>query len=328
MPNPVGSDQYVDQLMTDMSVAYVQKDTAFAAHRAAPIVPVKLQGGLFAKYDKGDFNRLQMAKRADGKPAAQGGYRTDNSGTYFCHEYALDVPIGRQERANAVPPYDPARDKTLFLTQQGLINRESIFAANAMGASIWSGQTDQAGVAAAPGANEFLRFDAAGSDPIAVLESGLDAVRTATGKRPNQIVLGAAVWKSLKNHADIVDRIKHVSAEVVKAEIVASLLELEKGLVVSGAVKTNSNEGQTDTLADIVGKSLLMHYVEENPGVMNPSAVQTFAWSEFLGGDKGGGQIKRWYENTPDAEIVRIQQAFDVKVVAADLGAFYSAVVS
>src|SRR4051812_10412587 len=115
MPNPTPGSVYVNKLLTDQSIAYVQSDDNFAALKAAPPTPAVLQSGLVAKYSKEDFLQVNMAPRAAGERSREGGYRTDNTLTYNCGDFALSRPVTDQERANSQDPYQPDRDTTVYL---------------------------------------------------------------------------------------------------------------------------------------------------------------------------------------------------------------------
>lgn len=317
--NPTPNGVRIDELASDWSVGYVQDDLSFVARRAAPVVPVKSQGGKFARYDKGDFNRRQMAKKAPGAPTPSGGYRTDNSGNYFCDVYALKRVVPVEETGNEQQPYDARRDTTVFLTQQALINWESLFADAVMKSGVWTAQADKVGGA------DFDKFSDSASTPLQLLREGIESIRTgaARSKRKVMAVIGAQVWSVLADHADLVDRIKHTSSDSVTPDLLARLLGIKDVLVAEGVV-TSSKEGQSAALADIVGNSITLLYVNETPGIMNPSAAQTFMWSTLRGADQGGGQIESFDDPDADGEALRIKHAPSVQIVMPDAGCHFA----
>ena len=89
-----------------------------------------------------------MQRRAPGTPAASVGYRLDNTPTYFADVWGEAKPIPDQLRGNADAVLNLDRDVAEFLTQQALIRREKIFAANLFTTGKWN--TDMTGVAAGP----------------------------------------------------------------------------------------------------------------------------------------------------------------------------------
>ena len=86
-------------------------------------------------------------------------------------------------------------------------------------------------------------------------------------------------------------------------------------------------EGETAVMAMVQGSDALLCYVNPAPGLLMPSAGYIFSWkgvSDGLGLDVG---ISKWYEQKLKADRVEGEIAFDDKVVATDLGYFFSAAI-
>ena len=162
------------------------------AAQVCPVIPVTKQSDRYYVYNRGDFFRDQMQKRAPGTPAASIGYRLDNTPTYFADVWAEAKPIPDQLRGNADAVLNMDRDATEFLSQQALIRREKIFAANLFTTGKWN--TDMTGVAAGPAAGQFLQWNDPASNPIEDIRAGKLAIKQATGYPANTLVhLGTGV---------------------------------------------------------------------------------------------------------------------------------------
>src|ERR1035441_6249553 len=144
MYTPTPGDVHVNTPLTQISIAYLQNQDQFVAAQVCPIIPVSKQSDRYYVYNRGDFFRDQMQKRAPGTPAVSSGYRLDNTPTYFADVWAEAKPIPDQLRGNADAVLNIDRDATEFLTQQALIRREKIFAANLFTTGKWN--TDMTGV--------------------------------------------------------------------------------------------------------------------------------------------------------------------------------------
>lgn len=96
------------------------------------------------------------------------------------------------------------------------------------------------------------------SDPIANIETAKDAVRAATGKRPNTIVMGAAVMSKLRQHPKIVDRIKYTGRDVATPELLAALFGVQR--VATGDAIYSNDAGTAFT--DVWGKDVVVGYTE------------------------------------------------------------------
>ena len=66
MPQPSLNQVHVDAILTNISVAYMQKAENFIADKVFPAVPVDKKSNLFFKYNKNDWFRDEAKKRAEG----------------------------------------------------------------------------------------------------------------------------------------------------------------------------------------------------------------------------------------------------------------------
>jgi len=321
MPNPSPSDLHVDGLLTDVSVAYLQSSTAFGADKLFPRVSVMKQSDKIATYDQGDFLRDESeSKRSPGTGAIRIGYNTGST-TYHCDEWALEHAIDDQLRANADAPYSPEADATRWLSQKMAIRREVEFVTGFVSTALWTGSSDAGDII---GGTDFTRWSNAASTPIEDIENASNTMEQKTGMRPNRLAVGRQSWSDLKNHPDIVDRIKHVSKEAVTTDLVARLMGIES-IVVLSAVKNTHVEGTSTAVgAYIAGadKALLVHS-PSSPGLMTPAAGYTFVWSGLLGSAEGQ-RVETYRDEATVSDIVRIRGAWTQKVIAPVLGAFFT----
>ena len=226
MPQPTVSDVHVDAILTNISVAYMQEADNFVASRAFPQIPVNKQSDKYFTYSQADFFRDQVQLRADGTPSAGTGYSLSTA-TYAAEVYALHKDIGDQVRQNADNPIDPDMDATRFLTQQMLIRQEIDWASNAFATGIWD--TDRT-----PG----TLWSAAGSTPIADIETGKQTVMTATGYVPNTLIISYKAFSALVDNSDIVDRIKFTSQDSVTPDLLARVFNVDRCLIMSSVYNT------------------------------------------------------------------------------------------
>ena len=164
--------------------------------------------------------------------------------------------------------------------------------------------------------------DQSGSDPVDDIELGKETILKNTGHMANTLVLGYQVFRQLKEHPDIVDRIKYTNAQNVTPELLARRFEVDRVLVAS-AIKNTANEGATAAYDFTHGKHALLCYVNPSPGLLAPSAGYTFMWNNL---DKVGMPyaISRFYIDERKADRIEIEAAWDNKVVATDVGYFFA----
>lgn len=325
--NPVASDRHISTPLTAMSIAYTQDQNLFVARRVFPVVPVEKQYDKYYVFSQDDFNRVQMKLRAPATESAEGVYRLSNE-AYAADVFALHKDIGDQERANADEVFTLDAEATQFLTHQAMLKEEYDFASKYMVGSVWGSTIT--GVASAPGASQVLQWNDSDSTPIEDIDLGVQTILERTGIRPNKLVLGQAVWTQLKNHPDIVDRIKYGagpgSPAAVQRQAIAQLCELDEVLVMGG-VRNTAAEGQTGTQSFMGGKNALLVHAATAPARMTPSGGYTFAWRGYLGGTSPTA-VYRFRMDELKADRVEIEAAYVQQITGAPLGYFWTTIVA
>jgi hypothetical protein len=304
MPNPTASDLHVNGLLGDLSVAYMNSDASFAAAQVFPYVDVQKQTDVYGIYDRGDFLRDGMQRRGPFDVAAQGGYNVTTS-DYACEVWSEAILVSDRQRANADDPYRPDEDGAVWLAQQRLIRQEVDWASNFFTTSVWI------------------------STPLEDVDAQNDAIEGRTGKRANVLVLNRKGWSALRHHPDIVDRVKgtggNTNPAMVSKQAVAELMELDK-IVVTSAVRNTAAEGATASVSYIAGNHALLAYAASSPGLFEPSGGYIFRWTG-LAGQAGGGQgISTYRDDDRKCDRHEIEAAWDCKVAAPLVGAFFQSV--
>lgn len=320
MPNPTAGQVHVDVLLTDISVAYLQSSTKFIADMLFPRVPVMRQSDRYAVYSQADFLRDEADKRTPGSGAKRIGYGTDNSNTYLADEWAAEHAIDDQVRANVSGPYSPEEDATRFLTQKMMIRRERQFVTSFMSTgNLWTGSSDGADLVSG---TDFTTWSNAASSPIEDFHKQMARIESKTGFLPNKLAINRQIWFDLKNHPDIVDRVKYTQRDAVSTDIVARLLGIDQVLV-SGAVRNTADEGLASAGQYIQGDNALLVYAAPSPSLMNPSGGYTFAWTGLIGSNNGQ-VIETYREDRSVSDIVRIRAAWAQKIIAPQVGVMFT----
>lgn len=320
MPQPSLIDGHINRALTNISVAYAQSQTDFIADRVFPIVPVAKKSDSYFIYTKADWLRTEARKRAPGTESAGSGYGLSTA-TYTADVIAVHKDIDDQIRANVDAPIDVERDATLHVTYQILLKRELDWQTAFFATSKWTGSTTGGDIT--PG----VKWDNAASTPIEDIKAQIISVAEKTGRKPNIFVPGPETWLKLSDHPDVVDRIKHTSASPVTAELFARLIGVEQVLVPM-ATRNTAGEGATATMDFVYGKNALLVYAPPNPGLLTPSGGYTFTWTGYLGARAGGAQITQIRAPLLKVDRVEGESAYVHKLVAADVGTFFSAAVA
>lgn len=332
MPQPNSSQIHVNAPLSNISIAFLQNQMNFVASRIFPAVPVQKQSDRYYTYEKGDFNRDEMQLRAPATESAGSGYNVDNTPTYFADVWALHKDIPDQNRSNADGPLNLDREATEFLSHKALIRKEKIFAANFLTTGKWD--TDITGVSSGPTGAQVLQWNNDASTPLEDIEDGINTVLSQTGFMPNTLTLGRGVWSQLKNHPDIVDRIKYGTTSKEQASVtlqsLSSLIAEDVPnfrVFVMNSVENSASEGQTPVHNFINRDTALLSHAATSPGLMTPSAGYDFQWQGYLRGTNFT-QITKMRADLQNADRVEIEMAFDLKLVASELGHFWTSIVA
>jgi hypothetical protein len=258
----------VDPVLSTVAQGY--KNAELVGSALFPRVPVGQRGGKIITFAKEDF-ALYNTGRTPGSNTRRVNYGYSGS-AYALESHSLEgqVPVELMQEANAVPGVDLAR-MAIYKTQ------------NIIGLRLEKAQADLATTAGNYGASNKVTLsgssrwsDYSGSShPITDIETAKDAVRAQIGKRPNTVVLGAAVLAKVKSHPDILDRIKYTGRDVATLELLAALFGVQRVLV-GDAIYADA----AGTLADVWGKFAVVAYTEL--GTVADAGAPTFGYTYQL----------------------------------------------
>jgi hypothetical protein len=324
---PKMQDAHIDRALTNVSIAYLQDASAFIADKIFPIVKVKRQSDVFYIYNKGDFMRDEAQVRGAATESAGGDYGVEAADPYYCRKHAFHKDVTPEERANYDEPLDADTDAAQFVSQKMLIRREMEWASKFFKTGVWG--TEITGKESAPGENETIQWNQPTSDPIKDITEASVKMASETGFKPNKLVLSPYAFNALKNHEDILDRIKYTQKGIVTTDLLATLFEVDE-VHVAWAVVNSAIKGAKDSVDFIYGKNALLCYSAKAPALRTPSAGYIFAWTGLEGSGAYGNRIVRLPMDMLGLGTERIEGeiAFDVKKVCGDLGIFFKDIVA
>jgi hypothetical protein len=327
---PTLDEARLDEQLSNVSVAFTQEPSDYVAGTVAPVIPVQQPAGYYQRIPKGEMFRNRVEPRPMGGRPPNVGHRLTRD-PYAVEEYALEGSLDDRARANATPPYDPEESKVRQITEEHMINRDSLWAAEYFVTGQWTGNTEQTGVAAAPGANQFLQFDVAGSDPIGVVQAQNRVLKKNTGKWGNVLVLGSKVFDDLIEHPDIISRYVNVEPGVIGKSQLAEVFFRRGGgrVVVADAIQNTANVGAADSMDFILDETaMLLAYVTSSPGIDVPTAMYTFAWTGLLGPNAFQTVgVWRGRDGRAHSDWFQVRMAYSFQIVSSDLAVFFNSAV-
>lgn len=296
--------QGVDPILSDVALAY--ENDAYIAELIFPSYKVEKQSAKHFVYDQGRF-KVEENRRGQGAPSAEVTLTFTTSTSYFAEDHALKQFVSDEDADNATLAANPFNDATENVTELHWVARENELATmladtaqltqniTLSGTSQWSDYTN--------------------SDPVGVVRTGMQTVHAAIHKNPNTLILGKQVYDKLVDHPQFLERVKYSQLGVMTPELLARIFGVDRVLI-GGAAKTTSVEGQTETTGYIWGKHAILAYIAP---VVRPKILTlglTYTWKTM--------QVERLRgtdEEDRKGTYVRVgNHYYDQKIVSASCG--------
>lgn len=280
-----------NRYLTNMSMAFFANPSEYVATSIFPICPVDFSTGYYYQFNKGDLARdyVQRKPKFGRVTPAQFGHSDD---TYHCEVDQVIVGIDQigavnYQRAGVPGSIDPRRTKNRFITDQQLLHLDISFAKNFFKTGVWGNEFE--GIVsggAAAGASQFIKFSDANSDPIKFFDARKREIKLAGRRMPNKLTLGYDTFNSLKEHPDLLERVKYTGSTAnpahINEAILAQLFGVEEVKVLT-ATYNNAEEGQDDDMQFICEPDgALLTYTTSTPQIDEPSAGYIYTW-DMLG---------------------------------------------
>jgi hypothetical protein len=302
-----GGNTHIDVVLTNISVAW--PTLGFVGDALMPPVTVRKQSDKYYV-----FGREAWAPDPSGDLRAPGSVANEIPGlevsldSYFAQEHSLQIPVTDEERENVDSPLAPDRDGTELVTSKIMLGRELAIKALVTTAANYA-STHTVTLA---GTDQWS--DYTNSEPIPDFRAGFRAIHAALFLEPNLAVIPYQVMTQLEDHPDFIERIKYSERGVLTAEIIASILGIER-VIVPGVGYNSANPGQAASLGYLWGKDVLLAYVPPRAGLRVPAFAYEFVWGY------GGGRaqvVERWREQPRKSDIIRCSRRYDHKFIAVD----------
>lgn len=151
-------------------------------------------------------------------------------------EHDIEYPIDYREDHEAA---FPLRKYALGVVQDVIaLSRERAVAELVLNESNY----DDTNKVVLSGTSQFSDKD---SDPFGVFDDAMTAVKRSIGRTPNVCVIPANVWKVLKTHPQLIDKVKYVQRGILTPELFAELVGI-KYVKIGAAVSTTDGSTMTD----------------------------------------------------------------------------------
>ena len=294
---------YTSRQLDNISLAYSNEN--YVAERFFPIVTVKKDTGKITTYAM-DNLRIVKALRSIGSKTNEVGHSVSIGDHYVLKEYALMELVPDEHMEQAEAPIHPKIDATENITERLLVIKESAMATAVSATATMTSNTTLSGT------DQWS--DYTNSDPIGDIKTGKEAVRTASGKKANTLLLSHNAYIELLDHPDIIDRLKYVKVadkDAAKAAL-ARIFDLDE-VIVGDAQYNNSAEGGTDTLAEIWDKVAIIAYIEKRPTLKSRTLGFTYQM-------KAPRYVDGWRDEDRRGDYIRVTDKFDQQLIDVNCG--------
>ena len=316
-----------NRYLSNMSMAFFGDTSSYVATKIFPICPVGNSTGFYYVFDKGDLARDNVARKPKfGKvEPMQFGH---NDETYKCSVDQVIVGIDQigsldYQRAGVPASIDPRRAKARAITEQMLLHLDVEFAKNYFQSGVWA--NEYTGVSGTPSGKQFKKFSDANSDPIAFFDARKREIRLDGRRTPNKLVLGYDAFNALKEHPDLLERVKYTGSTANPAQVTENVLAQLFGVEevhVLDATYNAAEEGQPDDMRFICEPDgALLTYVTKTPQIDEPSAGYIFTW-DMLGNGNFMATDQFEGEGGTHSEFMEGLLSTDMKKTCDDLACY------
>ena len=326
MPLLTPSSVHIDQPLSNLTLAYVQEQSVYIADKVFPVVGVDKQSDKYYIYDRANMNRSGDVKKLAPRTEVNRIGMAVSNDSYYSDVYGLGMDFDQQTIANEDTVLETRSVGAQTLVNRLLIHREEQFADTFFKAGVWTTDVTPAN----------LWSDYTNATPLTDVTTARRTMQLKSGGfKPNTMVVGKEVRDILINHPDILARLNggatvSNTALITDAKL-AEIFEVENFYVME-AVKNGAVEGLAEANAFIGGKNALLVHTPRTAGLMSPAAGLTFAWNNLPGVSNLGVTVESFSDDALKrqqiAELIEVKMAYDMKVVGADLGYFFSAVIA
>ena len=301
-----GGSVHIDVALTNISLGY--PNNGMVGESLFPVVRVRKQSDLYYEFGREGW-LPEDDLRAPGAEAVEIPGLKVSTNPYFCFERALQIAVTDEERENADTPLSPDRDGTELVTSKLLLKREQRMK------DLVTDATKYAAGHSVTLAGTSQWNDYTNSTPIADLKAGLRKVHSVLFMEPNTAVIPYEVMSQLEDHPDFIERIKYSQPGVITADIIASVVGLQRIIVPGLGYNAATNPNAAVSLAYLWGKDVVLAWVPPRPGLKTPAFAYEFNW-RFPGGREQ--VVVRWRENRRESDIIRVKRRYDLRMIAVD----------
>lgn len=290
---------YQDPLLTNVSVRYT--NPKLHAEDIFPVVTVPKRTGVYFKYDKENLRIPQATVRAELSRAERTSWNMSKISYGPLLEHSMEIGIDQDDIDQESDPLNLRIDAATVVTEKIMLEKENTLATYLNNTANVTQNVTKSGTS--------QWSDYTNSTPFTDVQAARSAM-IANTVFPNSAWLSQQVWDQLKNHPDLLERVKYSQLAVLTQQLLATLFEVDNVWVCS-AVSNTAVDGQTDALGYLWPKSFWLGQITSTPGIRTVSAGYHLTMA-------GKRVIDNWYEQGIKGEFVRFTDYYQPFLVATE----------
>ena len=319
--------------LSNIAMAWFQDDSNYFASQLFPKLRVQLPVGSYYTFSKEDLLRDNWQRKPEHGSVTPATV-SESVDTYSVTVDQMimtlsDIRQTVQTRRQGPALKDPRQQHARTIAEQAKIHQDRIFANAFFHEGVW--ENEWTGVdSTTTGDKEFIMWDNYNSDPIEFIEAQKWKMFEQTGRMPNRLGIGVNVYKALRQHPAIKERVfpggSTANPATVNDNVIRSLFEIEK-MPILKSIWNQAKMGADANMTFIADpNAMLLCYATDNPAVEEPTAGYTISWDML-----GDGQLMPIFHRKPNdarhVEEIEGLMAFGHKKTCDELAVFYKNVV-
>lgn len=291
-----------DPVLTELARGYY--NGTCIGEKLMPVVLIAKEAGKIPEFGREAF-KVKSTKRAIRGKSNRINPEDVGSKDYSLSEYDLEYPIDYREENEAsfdLPSYATSVVKDgLDLTRERQIAKLACDPAN-------YGPNNKITLS---GSSQFSHPDA---DIPAIVDDAIESVERFIGRKPNVMIVSDNVWKKMKRHPSLLEKLASTSVKSINLKTAAELLEIDE--IVVG--KTTYVDETSGDLLDVWANDVVIAYVPNQRGafernIYEPAYGYTLRRKESL-------KVDRYPEEGGKVEVIRATDISEPFIVGADAG--------
>ncbi|MGL4674188.1 MAG: inorganic pyrophosphatase [Wohlfahrtiimonas sp.] len=292
----------VDPVLTELARGYY--NGACVGEKIMPVALVDKEGGVIPQFGREAFKVQATKRKIRGKSNRINPGDLDDK-KYSLEEYDLEYPVDYREGNDA--SFD-LKAYAASVVKDGLdLTREKQIAALACDPANYSANNK----ITLSGTSQFTDLKA---DIPAIFDDAISSVKRIIGRKPNVAIVSANVWKVMKRHPSLLEKLASTSVKSINLTTAAELLDIDE-IIVGEAVYADET---TEEIIDVWANDVVIAYVPNQRGafernVYEPAYGYTLRRKDAL-------KVDLYDEEGGKVDIVRATDISEPFIVGADAG--------